>query len=158
MFTQLASNQRTFIAETIMSGCDYDTELRDAFDLTVPACFPSDSASIAGEDAPRGSDARTIADAARGHGGYRDQVFLRQQKLLTEITAQRGSPSLSEDERDYLSRLSSMIATLNFTSVASIDVLKICIVCSRFYPRIDIHRHLAVLKSEIEASLGIKAI
>ena len=141
-----------------MSRCDYDAETRYALDLPVPACFSSGNASTAAEDAPYSNGVRAIAKTAPGHGGYRDQVFLRRQDLLTEITAQRGDTFLSEDERHYLSRMSSTISTMNVASVASIDVLKLCIVCSRFYPRIDLRRHLALLKSEIEASLRVEAI
>ncbi len=141
-----------------MSGCDYDAEPRYALDLPVPACFSSDGDGTAAEDAPYGSGVRAIVDTATAHGEYRDQVFLRRQELLREITAQRGGRSLSEDERDYLSRLSSTISTMNVASVASIDVLKLCIVCSRFYSRFDLRGHLSLLKSEIEASLSVKAI
>lgn len=139
-----------------MSRCDYDAQTRYA--LPVPTPFSSDGAGTAGEDAPCGSGVRAVVDTAPGHGGHRNQVFLRRQDLLTEITAQRGGRSLSDDEQDYLSRMSSTISTMNVASVASIDVLKLCIVCSRFYPRIDLRRHLALLKSEIEASLRVEAI
>lgn len=60
---------------------------------------------------------------------------------------------MSTEEKEYLAKISSTIATLNLESIASIDVLKLCIVCSRFYPRIEIGAELRLLKAEIEACL-----
>ena len=140
-----------------MSSCDYDSELRHALDLPVPAAFSSGGSSITGQNGTPRGDARTAVNTAPGHGEYGSEVFMRRQELLSEIADQVSRPSLSADERDYLSRLSSTISTLNIQSVSSIDVLKLCIVCARFFPGIDIREELALLKSEIEAFLMVKS-
>ena len=140
-----------------MSSCDCDSELRHALDLVLSAAFSSGGASIPGQNGTPRGDARTVVNTAPGHGEYGSEVSMRRRELLSEIADQVSRPSLSTDERDYLSRLSSTISTLNIESVSSIDVLKLCIVCARFFPGIDIREELARLKSEIEAFLMVKA-
>lgn len=148
-----------------MSGFDYYSghcgermheELRRDLDLPVSAGFSS--TSTADQNGTYGSGAQPVPHSAPGHGSYHTEVFMRRQELLSELANQYSRPSLSDDERDYLTRMSSTISTLNLESVASIDVLKLCIVCSRFYPRIDIRAELALLKSGVEAFLRAKAI
>ena len=140
-----------------MSSFDCDSELRYALDLPFSAAFSSGAASMPGRNRNPGGDARIVANTAPGQGEYGSEVLMRRQELLSEIADQVSRPSLSADERDYLSRLSSTISTLNIQSVSSIDVLKLCIVCARFFPGIDIRAELALLKSEIEAFLMVKA-
>jgi hypothetical protein len=158
MFTDSASKTNVRYAEGMMSWCDYGSEGRHAVDLPVPPSFSSCGASIIGQNGTCGSGAQVVANPAPEHAGYLTDVFMRRQEVLSQIASQHSRPSLSADEHDYLSRMSSTISTLNVESVASIDVLKLCIVCSRFYPRIDIRGELALLKSGIEAFLSVKAI
>jgi hypothetical protein len=145
-----------------MSGYDYYSghgeermheERCRELDLSVSSRVSA--ASIIDLNGPCGSGAQHTAP---GHGGYQTEVFMRRQELLSEIARQYSRPSLSADEQDFLSRMSSTISTLNLESIACIDVLKLCIVCSRFYPRIDIRGELALLKSGVEAFLRVKAI
>jgi hypothetical protein len=152
-------------AEGIMFGYDYysghcDERMHDERrrELDLPVAARVSETSITDQNGTFGSGAQSIAHTASGHGGYQTEVSMRRQELLSEIASQYSRPSLSADEQDYLSRMSSTISTLNLESIASIDVLKLCIVCSRFYPRIDIRGELARLKSGVEAFLRAKAI
>lgn len=120
-------------------------------DLDLPVSTGFSSTDIA--DRKGTYDGGGAPRTAPGYASHQTELFMRRQELLTEIANQYDRPSLSADERDYLSRMSATISTLNLESIASIDVLKLCIVCSRFFPRIDIRAELALLKSGVEVFL-----
>jgi hypothetical protein len=138
--------------------CDERMHEEQRRELDLPVSARVSETSITDQSGTFGSAAQPIAHTISGYGGYQTEVSVLRQKLLSEIASQYSRPSLSADEQDYLSRMSSTISTLNLESIASIDVLKLCIVCSRFYPRIDIRGELARLKSGVEAFLSAKAI
>lgn len=138
--------------------CDERMHEERRRELDLPISARVSAASITDQNGTCSSGAQPIAHTASGYGGYQTEVSMRRQELLSEIASQYSRPSLSADEQAYLSRMSSTISTLNLESIASIDVLKLCIVWSRFFPRIDIRGELARLKSGVEAFLRAKAI
>jgi hypothetical protein len=123
--------------------------------LGLPTSFFPDYASMTGQNGNHSSYGQAMTDA-EPRDGQRTEVVKRWQELLSKIAWQYSRPVMSADEQEYLDKLSSMVKTLNLESIASIDVLKLCIVCSRFYPCIDIHGDLDLLKSGIASFLGVK--